>query len=837
MKFNSSIKRFACLLLALLMLLGVVGCKDKTKKKKKVIKKKVIVVQDDEAGNNIIYLPGNNNNNNNNNNSGNNNFDDGNNNFDDGNNNFDDGNGDNNGNDDNNNDNDVIVTTRPERSLPTAAEAGIVILDDPIVDEFDHVYKNYKFTNKHVIVYGYTEWEDRYEGYKDAKDLGKTPTDKNANAIKYTQENLIAAQDIQTWVKDNYNFNLEVVRDTVYKEQIGNKYTGNEPKIIIGDCLYHTSKLAENKFEVKVVGDDLVFDGGHFALVESAVDWFRSVEVKSGKVACLTSKNKEFKSQITLDGKTYDYIWGDEFDGYEFNDNEKWAQSTFGLERQDDMANIFEDPKFQYVENGKVRLTGDRYYDEGSSVIGYATSGQIDTNSSAVFRNGYFEFYARLPYRRGGFPAIWTMTADAGGLSGANAVPNLNKNDGYGLYRDRVWDLEFDLFESFADADHMTTTIHKWYTPKYTGPNDYNNRTSFGEGNSKNWEDLTLEEERMVAADLANRNGNSEERTNWEYADPTNRAKDWWKACNLHKTDKSGADRCLCYYYVNSKGEKDLQINYNGQEVWICESLANQQIIDIASGEYKLNADGNEIIATKGDLRKFDYNNRKAQAEKLGIEFTEKFEKQEGDETEATLQELISAGYLKAAHVRQKILFNFSENDVVDTFKYRLSPFTNMSNGMNTYAYSFSYTGTPSNRREDPDGMYGDWRWYFDEETINNEYHLYAFKYTSDHCAVYMDGEKFLDFDWDPAYDYKDLDGDGKGDDISRNNNGVGFNFWQYFLVDMMIYTPGNFAIDYARKIQPGDCPFHLYIDYVRFYQDLDDPSQAVHYLNGTGVK
>ena len=100
-----------------------------------------------------------------------------------------------------------------------------------------------------------------------------------------------------------------------------------------------------------------------------------------------------------------------------------------------------------------------------------------------------------------------------------------------------------------------------------------------------------------------------------------------------------------------------------------------------------------------------------------------------------------------------------------------------------------------------------------------------------------MDGVPFLDFDWDPAYDYKDTDGDGIKDDISRNNNGVGYNLWHYFLVDMMIYTPNNFKIDTPRKIIPGDCPFNLYIDYVRFYQDLDDTSQAVAFNNETAVK
>ena len=85
-------------------------------------------------------------------------------------------------------------------------------------------------------------------------------------------------------------------------------------------------------------------------------------------------------------------------------------------------------------------------------------------------------------------------------------------------------------------------------------------------------------------------------------------------------------------------------------------------------------------------------------------------------------------------------------------------------------------------------------------------------------------------------YKQSDLvNGDGYIEDISDNNNGVGFNMWHVFLIDMMIYTPNNFKIDYARKIQKGDTPFNLYVDWVRCYQDLDDPSQALWFPSGQG--
>lgn len=705
MNLKISLKQVICFLLAIIMLLGTVSCGNDTAKKKKVIKKikkKVIIVNEDETtdNNSSVIIE-----------------------------------------EEEEEEEDTYV--RPTRMLPEVAVAEEEYVE-PIIPEFDYEYKSLNITNDYVIVYAYEKWENRYESLNE---------DGSDRLINETAFNRLAANNLATYFNEKYGLQLNVVRDTTDAAKAATK------KILVGDTAYYKSKLSDNEFAVKIVGEDLVFEGGHFAMVEKAVDWYQTVEIQEGKVAVLSGKQDNFKSTITLNGVTYDYVWGDEFDGEEFIDDDKWAQGTFGLERQDDMLNIFNDTQFQYVENGKLRLTGDRYFDEGDATIGYATSGQIDTDGKMLFRNGYFEFYARLPYRRGGFPAIWTMTADPTNVAD---VPNYNYDDGYGKYSDRVWDLEFDLFESFADSDHMTTTIHKWYTNR--------GKTSI----ASEAIDLTIEEELMVENDRAavkNKDGQ------WVYDTP------------IVKTTTATVDGVATtvnvYYYVK-----------DGKKVYVNQAEIDEQDKAIADGTLEI-------------------------------------------KEEETYQYMLLEGILKEAHMRYKIIMSVKQSNGtyldVDMFKYRLSPFTNMSKSMNTYAYQFSYYGNKgdaqnglsgSYRRQDDDGVYGDWRWYFNEETINNEYHLYAFHVTTDHCTVYMDNEPFLDFDWDPAYDYKD------GVDISNNNNGVGFNFWQYFLIDMMIYTPNNFKVDDTRKIQAGDTPFNLYIDYMRCYQDLSDNSQAILFKN-----
>lgn len=667
MKFNTSFKKFACLLLALLMLLGTVGCKDNggTKKKKKVIVRKQVIVENDDDDSNTqnnsqIQTPV-----------------------------------------DTDTDDTEEDEGLPERPLPNVAtdDEGYVEWQEPIVPEFEYEYATLNITEDYVIVYSLEEWENRKESRNE---------DGSDRYINYTGNARISAYDLQEYFKDQLGLKLDVKKDT--------EVDADTKKIIVGKGAYNKSTaLAENEFEVRVEGDNLVFDGGHFAMVTKAAKWFETVEVKEGKVATLSGSSDDFKSQVTLNGITYDYVWGDEFDGYEFINSEKWGQSSFGDERSDDFISVMNDPNFHYVENGRLRLTADRYYDEANPAMGYASSGDTNTEGRMQFRNGYFEFRARLPYRRGAFPAIWTM-------SNVNnqKLPNYNYDDGYGQISKVFWTIEFDLFESFADADHMTTTIHKWYSD-----------TGIGATTTPDTP-VTLTEQQI----------------------------------------KSVNDRAVKYNYSSRVYDEE----------------------------------GNESRVDSGILTR-----------------------------DVTAED----GTVSKEYIYYPIYLNFDDDTKIDIFEYRLRPFTNMGTSGNTYAYSFTYPGTnnSNNIGSVKDGKY-DWAYYFNSETINQEYHIYAFHYTSDHCTVFIDGEAFLDFDWDPAYDYFDVNGDGVIKDISANaagvsNNGVGYNLWHYFIIDMMIYTPNNFSIDEARKLQKGDYPFNLYVDWVRCYQDLDDPSQALWFPAG----
>ena len=419
---------------------------------------------------------------------------------------------------------------------------------------------------------------------------------------------------------------------------------------LVGDTVFGKSSLKETEYAVTLLSNgDLFFEGGHYAMVESAEEWFETVEIKEGKVATLKGVQGTFASTVTLNGKTYNYVWGDEFDGDALIDKEKWTQGPFVV--KPDMAMVHGDRNFHAVENGRLRLTADVYYDETNGEVNYAMSGSTRTADTMLFRNGYVECRIRLPYDKGAFPAIWTMSSDTG-LE--KSVPNYNVDDGYGVYKNRVWDLEFDLFESFSDEDKFTTTIHKWYT-----------------------------------------------------------------------------------------------------------NVGNYKVVD-----------GKETIDVF-----FDF------------------------------------GDGKNINITDKILF----------------PNWNTTNQAMTCAYMWAYSGDPSKYSGKINGAQP-YEWRFSEEeqkTINQEYHIYSYLYTSNHCTVYFDGEVFLDFDWDPSFDYINRE------DVSKNNNGVGYNLWHYMIFDMMIYTPARTDKMPEDTVDPSVMPHNLFVDYLRIYQDPTDASQSLYFPGG----
>lgn len=426
MKSNISVKRIICFLLAVMMLLAAVGCKEskKSNKKKVVVRDKVIVR--DNGDNNTSSV------------------------------NSDDSTFDNN--------NYVPTTTRGKRALIKAEEEEETV-------SFDELHKETfkpEFESKNVA------WNGP-EGYVI---VYSTATDKNGA----TTNARVLAEKLKTFFSDNDKVNLSVYKDT------DPALAGVEKMILVGDTAYYKSSLKETEFAVNLVGSKLVFEGGHFAMVEKAVDWFRTISREKGKVATLKGTQDDFTSTLTIDGQKYVYVWGDEFDGEELVDESKW-QIGKHMPSNPDLAYI-KNKDVCYVENGRLRMTAIRYLAEDSDAYGFATCGSYDTSTTMAFKKGYLEFNARLSYTQGILPPLWLMS---------------NPDEGDVIPKEQykaAWTIEFDIFETFGNGKKWDVSIHKYYKPYDVtiGGQRYNNGITYqakdAEGNTVNkvlWfgEDIT----------------------------------------------------------------------------------------------------------------------------------------------------------------------------------------------------------------------------------------------------------------------------------------------------------------------------------------------------------
>ncbi|MBR2883328.1 MAG: hypothetical protein IKB93_00925 [Clostridia bacterium] len=332
-------------------------------------------------------------------------------------------------NDNSNDDNDISddfeypdysTGTTPSRRIPTLKLEKEKYVE-PVIPEFE---------SKNV------DWEGPV-GYTVVYDA-----EKSANRV--------LANKLATYFKDTENIILEVKSDADPTLQSAEKL------ILVGDTFYKKSSLKKTEFAVTLLDSgNLFFEGGHDTMVEKAVDWFRTVEREEGKVAVLTGEQDDFVTEVNLFGKDYVYVWGDEFDGEEFMDTSKWGQR--GRTEYSDLKIVFNDPHFQYVENGRLRISVDRYFDPVDGDVGWGAHGSCNSYGDMIFKNGYLEMKVRFDYGQGSFPALWLMTNDS---PLEMFVPN------YEQYKGRYFDLETDIFEFFGKGTHAAANMHKWYSSK-----------------------------------------------------------------------------------------------------------------------------------------------------------------------------------------------------------------------------------------------------------------------------------------------------------------------------------------------------------------------------------
>ncbi len=402
-----TVKRAACMVLALIMLVAAAGCgenKETTKKKKKIITKKVVIVETDD---NSVTV-----------------------------------------------DDTSSATDNYQENDNTVAD-----------DDFETVYVRREVTGE--VANQVEPQEKQFSTEKASLNI------TNEHIIVYSDENVYAHQNAVNL--QNY-FSKEGLNLTVAEDD---KVSWGSKLIVVGDTKFAESKLTENAFAVTAYGDNLLFAGGNFAMVETAVNWFTALAFEKGKVNLVSGTVSSFSATKTTSRGTYDYVWGDEFSG-NYLDTNKWRVGLMTTPESTLCATPDNCPEAINVSDGLLKTKAMRYYNDEYPQYQYAKPGSISTDDSMGYLFGYAELRARMTFKRGVWPAWWGINTGCGGLG--TVLGPANPYD-YGY--------EIDIFEVLSSESTLTPNIHKWYKDNSYGRTHTQYNEGYRQSNRYVFEDIS----------------------------------------------------------------------------------------------------------------------------------------------------------------------------------------------------------------------------------------------------------------------------------------------------------------------------------------------------------
>ncbi len=218
-----------------------------------------------------------------------------------------------------------------------------------------------------------------------------------------------------------------------------------------------TNRLAESSvsglaYKCFADKDKIFIDAANEYALTEAVDNFISL-CEGNRLPLVRGTANGFVQDITLsNGKTYSYVWGDEFTGTVL-DRSKWKNAVSGsnmgpctaegLEADIKVMNTSDVIK---LVDGNLRLSPILYTDPDDENIKYAVPASVRSQERMEYRYGYAEIRAKVPFATGVWPSYWT------GMGGTLGERNCYQ-----------YSVEVDIFEIFGTEDTVVPNLHKWY--------------------------------------------------------------------------------------------------------------------------------------------------------------------------------------------------------------------------------------------------------------------------------------------------------------------------------------------------------------------------------------
>ena len=254
---------------------------------------------------------------------------------------------------------------------------------------------------------------------------------------------------VQKVIRATSNASVPLILDTE---------TSDGPEIIIGDTTREQSvelmkKLKDNEYIIKSYSNgNIVIVGSNEYSLQMATDKFLANYFGYDKNATKAGTEKPLPNNLDIYQsilEDYKLVWNDEFEGTAV-DMDKWCFKP--LMAQQEHLKLYHDERAVQQKDGNMNLIAGRIDDEN-----YWTNTALTTADTMVFKYGYVEMRAKVPFGKPAFPSFWMQSS------------MYEAADPYVM-------AEVDMFEHFAQHgdDYLQTGCHKWYRDgsgeHYVGP-------------------------------------------------------------------------------------------------------------------------------------------------------------------------------------------------------------------------------------------------------------------------------------------------------------------------------------------------------------------------------